>query len=182
GQEFQITKNYQLRWKAVADASNLLQLRVFPDLITIDNGDIKAGATLGFHSTFSEPLYIFGNDKTTHLKLEQLNIELKVLGSPSDPELQLVFSISGNPGLSSHILFDESDNFLNETIAKQAMEVGFSPEIIWSSKSGITFNGSMSLINNFSLNKEVAGIKFETLFFSLGQGEIKEPSNSVSFM
>jgi hypothetical protein len=169
GQEVRMSEDFKLDWKIEADASNLRQLKVFPDTIQLDTGEVIAGAAFGFHSTFKKPRYIFGNENTTHLKLQQLSIESRILGSATDPELQFSLRIHGNPGLQAALLLDDSDSFLQETVGKKPLEAGFSPEIVWSSKSGITFNGNKSLETSIALNKEVAGIEFKKLYFSLGK-------------
>ncbi|HSI76103.1 MAG TPA: DUF6603 domain-containing protein, partial [Lunatimonas sp.] len=180
GQEVKLNENLKLDWKLVADTSNLLQIKFYPDSVHFESNEINAGAAFGFHSTFTGPHYIFGSKNTTHLRLEQFSIEFKILGTPSDPEIQLIFRIYGNPGLNATIVIDESDNFLQETVAKKPIEAGFSPEIIWSNKSGITFNGSVSLDTVIGLNKEVAGITFESLYFSLSAGKNADSPKSTS--
>jgi hypothetical protein len=180
GQEIKINDDFKLVWRLEADASNLLQLKIFPDKTDVDSGEITAGASFGFHSTFSKPRYIFGNENTTHLKLQQFSAEFKILGKPSDPEIQLAFKINGNPGLSAVLLLNDSDGFLKETVSQQPAEAGFSPEIIWSNKSGITFNGNMSLDTAIALNKEVADLQFKTLYFSLAQRKTAEAAQRAS--
>ncbi len=179
GQEITLNDDFRLDWKFQVDSTNLLQLKIFPDDIHFDSGEPTVGVAFGFHSTFAQPRYIFGNEKTTHLKLQQISVECKILGSPSDPEVQLVLGIHGNPGLSAVLLLNDADNFLNETVARRPLEAGFSPEIAWSNKTGITFNGNIAVDAAIPLNKEVAGIKFKTLYFSIEQGKNNETAQSA---
>ena len=179
GRDLKINDYFKFDWNLTADLSNLLQFTVFPDEIDLESGELDVGAGFGFHSTFTEPLYVLGKENTTRLEIRGIGIEAKIIGSLEDLETQLILRFDGSPGLNTVIVFEETDGFLKETVTNKPMEAGFSPEIVWSSKSGITFNGNISLDLAANLNKEVGGITFKTLYIAMGEGENDSISASV---
>ena len=69
-------------------------------------------------------------------------------GTVTDPEMKFHFKV-GDPGSNNGfkvvIPLEESDSLVKTSTGKNDIEFSFEAEVIWSSKSGLQFNGGAGL-------------------------------------
>jgi hypothetical protein len=140
-----LSDNISLQWKAGATSGDLVQFYVFPDKEGVTFGQPTVDASLQIAGTRTDPWYLVGTAKSARIELYSPSLRLAVGGSVGDPEATLhlgTAAAAGQPGCKLVVPLDDADSFVKEAAAQNAIQVGFTPEIIWSSRSGFSFNGS----------------------------------------
>ncbi len=64
---------------------------------------------------------------------------------------------------------DEADSFVTETVRKNALDLSFSPEVIWSSRTGLTFNSKASLDVDVPIATSFGGLRIHDLKLKLAR-------------
>ena len=149
GVDIPIGRDFKLQWSGSIDAGSLFGAAVFPDGVNTITGQPAIATGLTFtRSNTSNPWYLIGNSKTTRIELSTVAIGLSMDGTATDPEIKFHFKIgdpgSGN-GVKVVIPLEESDSLVKTSTGKNDIEFSFEAEIIWSSKSGLQFNGGAGL-------------------------------------
>jgi hypothetical protein len=160
-----------LRWKAAASAGEVLGVAVFPDEISLVRGDASLGIGLEVVRTSTEPLLLFGSPGSARAELYGASAGLSIEGTVDDPEFQLragSAGLAGAPGLKVIIPLDDADGFVQTTVRTSALEFSFTPELIWSSKSGFHFNGKPTFDVNVPIGLAIGPVTLTDATVSIG--------------
>jgi uncharacterized protein DUF6603 len=161
-----------LKWQVSASAGEALGVAIFPDAVDVTGGDVTLGAMLELTDTASTPSYLFGTARTARLEVSNPSLRLSVEGASSDPEARLRLGVGGDathPGARLVIPLDEADSFVKQSVQKNALDLSFSPEVIWSSRTGLTFNGQPNLAVDIPFETSVGGVRVHDLHFALAK-------------
>ena len=120
--------------------------------------DVKAALT----NRPSDPIVILGKVDSDHLLVSDLSVSLEVRGDPSAPEVVLALRTSG-----LELLFDpgSGDGFIQTLLGSDPIKAQADGGVVWSSKSGLTFEGTGTLKIDRSLRKTIG--PFTLLGFSV---------------
>jgi hypothetical protein len=170
--DLQLGKDFALRWNVEASSGDAVGLGVFPDKIDLTgSGEPTVGASLEVVGTRTEPWYLLGTPRTARLELYSPSLKLSVEGTPEKPEARLhlrAVGANGRPGCKVVIPLDDADSFITETVRKEAIEISFSPEVIWSSETGLTFNGKPKLDIDLPLDSSIGPVHIQHVLLRLG--------------
>ena len=161
-----------LKWKAAASVGEALGIALFPDKVDLAGGEVTLGASVELVDPGAEPFYVFGTARTARLEVRNPSIRLSLEGTASDPEARLRLAAGGDaaqPGARLVVPMNEADSFVQQSIQKDALDLSFSPEVIWSSRTGLTFNGQPKLEVDIPLKTSVGGVRIHNLHFSLAR-------------
>jgi len=156
-----LSDDFALKWSAAADVGDSLVLGLFPDEAKFASGQASAKAAVSISSTRSTPWYLLGNPRTARIELNGISAGLSIEGSTADPETKVHLKTggpNGQPGCKVVIPLGESDGFVKDTVGGQSIEFTCSPEVIWSSKTGLTFNGRPGLEIDVPLDKKIGAV------------------------
>jgi hypothetical protein len=162
-----------LKWKAAASIGQALGVALFPDSVDLVSGDAMLGASLELTDPSATPSYVFGTARTARLEVRNPSIRLTIEGEAGDPEARLRLGAAGDaahPGARLVVPLDEADTFVKKSVPTNALDFAFSPEVIWSSRTGLTFNGQPRLDVDIPLRTTLGGVRIHALHFKLGRG------------
>jgi hypothetical protein len=161
-----------LKWKAAASVGQALGVALFPDTVDLAGGEVALGASLELTDPSDTPSYVFGTARTARMEVNQPSIRLSVEGTTSDPEAILRLaagSDAAHPGARLVVPLNEADTFVTQSVQTNALDLAFSPEVIWSSRTGLTFNGQANLDVDIPLKTSVGGVRIHDLHFTLAR-------------
>ena len=120
--------------------------------------DVKAALT----NSPSDPIVILGKVDSDHLLVSDVSLSLEVRGDPSAPEVVLALRTSG-----LELLFDpgSGDGFIQTLLGSDPIKAQADGGVVWSSKSGLTFEGTGTLKIDRSVRKTIG--PFTLLGFSI---------------
>ena len=143
-----IAPGWSLKWKTAADAGAAIGVAVFPDKADLVGGPVTIGATLEVTRADPNPWTVVGTSRTAHIDLVNPSLSFSIEGDVDEPEARLRFSAGtpgSQPGAMLVVPLEAADSFVKETVKQSQFTATFSPEVIWSSRTGLTFNGSAGL-------------------------------------
>jgi hypothetical protein len=160
-----------LKWKAALSLGNALGVAVFPDTVGLAGGMPALGASVEISDPRTTPTYVFGNARTSRLEVSHPSVRFSIEGAADDPEMRLRIAAgaNGQPGGRLVVPMDEADSFVTETVRKDALDLAFSPEVIWSSRTGLTVNGTASLDVDIPLATSFGGLRIHDLKVKLAR-------------
>ncbi len=164
--EMSIGRELALRWKGAVDASHVAGIVVFPDDTEPVSGQAALSTSVEIAGTGSEPYYLLGNARTARLELSQPFVRLSVEGTAGDPEAILhagARGANGQPGCKVVLPFDDADEFVKDTVAQNGLELSFTPDVVFSSKTGLAFNGRPSVDIDIPIGKSVGRVRIQHL-------------------
>ena len=170
GGDLPFGESFSMRWKAAASADDAIGVVIFPDKIDLIQGLLAVGGSLEFVGTRTEPWYLLGNAHTARIEIYSPSIRLSVEGTVDDPETKLHLSTAGansQPGARVVIPLDDADGFVQEAVKEKALELSFSPEVIWSSKTGLAFNRRANVDIDLPLNLSIGEVRVQRLLLRL---------------
>jgi hypothetical protein len=158
-----------LSWKAAVNAGELLGVAVFPATVELAGGDAAIGASLELADPGTTPRYLFGSERTARLEISRPSLRLSIEGQTSDPEarLELRAGDAANPGARLVVPLGDADTFVKKSVPANALDLKFTPEIIWSSRTGLTFNGRPTLDVDLALATSFTGVRIRDLHLVL---------------
>ena len=171
----------ELKWKTAVSAGELLGVAVFPDTIELAGGEAALDASIELADPSTTPRYLFGSERTARLEVNRPSLRLSIDGLASDPETRLQLRAGGDgisPGARFVVPLDDADAFIKKSVPTNALDLKFNPEIIWSSRSGLTFNGQPTLDVDIPMATSFAGIRIHDLHLALrrsGQSNEERP-------
>ena len=160
----------ELKWKTAVSAGELLGVAVFPDTIELAGGEAALDASIELADPSTTPRYLFGSERTARLEVNRPSLRLSIAGLASDPEARLQLRAGGDgvsPGARFVVPLDDADAFIKKSVPTNALDLKFNPEIIWSSRSGLTFNGQPTLDVDIPMAMSFAGIRIHDLHLAL---------------
>lgn len=171
---FGLGEHFTLRSEVAASIADAFALAVFPDRVDIVGGDAAFGAKLELATRDDGWLYLVGGENGAHIALSGLSLGLAVQGTTSDAEVVVrlgTLAAKTGTGCRVAIPLGESDGFVKSVATRDALELAFAPEVLWSSKEGILFNGAPKLDLRLPAHIEIGPVTVEHLHVSLGTTE-----------
>jgi hypothetical protein len=165
-----IAPGWSLKWKTAADAGAAIGVAVFPDKADLVGGPVTIGATLEVTRTDPNPWTVVGTPRTAHIDLVNPSLSLSIEGDVDEPEARLRFSAGtpgSQPGAMLVVPLDAADSFVKETVKQSQFTATFSPEVIWSSRTGLTFNGSAGLGVDIPVDLAIGPVRIRQLVLRL---------------
>ena len=102
--------------------------------------------------------------------VHDVELGLEVLGKPSDPELRLRI---GTTGLEVMLDTDGGDAFIRALLGREPHVVKTSAALIWSSKHGLTLEGSGALSLDVPVGRSVGGVEILLLSLAASASEAR---------
>ena len=160
-----------LEWKAALSVGEVLGVAVFPDKVDLAGGQAALGAGVDLVDPRTTPSYVFGTPHTSRLEVVNPSVRLSIEGEADDPEVRLRVGAgaNGQPGARLVVPMDDADSFVKGTVRKDALDLSFSPEVIWSSRTGLTFNGKAGLDVDVPIRTSFGGVRIHDLTFKLAR-------------
>lgn len=161
-----------LTWKAALSLGDVLGVAVFPDTVGLAGGLPALGASVEISDPRTTPSYVFGNAKTSRLEVSHPSVRFSIEGAADDPEVRLRIGAggaNGQPGARLVVPMGEADSFVKDTARTDALDLSFSPEVIWSSRTGLTFNGTASLDVDVPIATSFGGVRIHDLKLKLAR-------------
>ncbi len=165
-----IAPGWSLKWKTAADAGAAIGVAVFPDKADLVGGPVTIGATLEVTRADPNPWTVVGTSRTAHIDLVNPSLSLSIEGDVDEPEARLRFSAGtpgSQPGAMLVVPLDAADSFVKETVKQSQFTATFSPEVIWSSRTGLTFNGSAGLGVDIPVDLAIGPVRIRQLVLRL---------------
>jgi hypothetical protein len=159
-----------LRWKVAVSADDIIGLALFPDKVDLTQGQLAAGASLEIAGTGTDPYYLLGNARSSRVEIYSPSLRIAIEGTAADPEAKLDLSATGpnsQPGCKVVVQLDDADGFVKDTVKQQGLELSFSPEVIWSTKTGLTFNGKANLNLDIPTSLSIGSVRVQHIVLRL---------------
>ena len=137
-----------LRWTVDGAVGDAIGFAMFPGDAGIVGGDGAIGTSVVLASAGTEPTYLLGNARTSRIEIAGWSVGLSLEGSPTDPEIRFRAAAQrpdGTAGARIFIPLEDADEFVKQTVKQRAIEFAFAAEVVWSSKTGLTFGGRPTL-------------------------------------
>lgn len=150
-------KRFTLRWEVAASVAEAFGIAIFPDRVDVIGGDAAFGAKFELATRDAGWLYLVGGEDRAHISLSGLTLGLAIKGTTADAEIiarLATLATTTGTGCRVSIPLADADGFVRKVVDKNAIELKFAPEILWSSKDGILFNGAPRL--DFRLPAHIA--------------------------
>jgi hypothetical protein len=138
-------------------ADDVIGLAIFPDHTGLVGGAPSIGTSLSLQTTGTGPWYALGTKTSSHIELSGFLLQASIAGSLDDPEIKLQAGFAdsaGQPGCTAVVLLSDADPFVQGTVNGSALKFAFSPQIAWSSKTGLLFSGKPTI--SFDLPLSIA--------------------------
>jgi hypothetical protein len=123
---------------------------------------------LAIQKEFNPRRTVLGTAFSHRVEIGEIKIELSVSGSPSDPRVELVFSVTGG-----NLVLDlaDLDSFVRDSVGDQRQKIEFDVGIVWSFKDGLHIRGSAGLRVDFAKRFDLGpfAVTRETLFLEAGE-------------
>jgi hypothetical protein len=165
---------FSLKWTAAASAGDVLGVAFFPGKTSLTGGDITLGTALEIAGSSKQPWYLLGNAQSARIEVYSPSLRFSLEGAVGDPEMRVrlgTSGASGQPSCSVIIPADDADSFVKNAVGQNTIKFGCTPELIWSSKTGIAFNGSPTPNFNIPLNLALGPIKLQNVKISITEGQ-----------
>jgi Family of unknown function (DUF6603) len=162
------------RFAATALAGDVIGFAVFPGEADVVGGAPSIGTSLELATSGAGPWYALGNARTSHLEITGFSAKASLEGSLADPEILLRLACAGptgEPGMKGVVTLDDADSFVQGTVRRSDIEFAFSPELVWSNKTGLAFNGNPKLDINLPLSIGLGPVTLLNATVALGKAE-----------
>lgn len=168
--EVPLGESLRVKWQGGTDVGRSISLNIFPGAVNFDHEQPELGAAVEIAGTGSGPWYLLGNERTARIEVYKPSLRLSVEGSVDSPEVRLRLgsgAADGEPMARAVIPLDEADSFIKETVQTNALQVAFSPEVIWSTRTGLTFNGKPTLDIDTPVSLSLGPVRVQNLSLHL---------------
>ncbi|MBK9997694.1 MAG: hypothetical protein IPO99_11290 [Nitrospira sp.] len=158
GRTLSLGEHLRLRWNVDAAIGDLISIACFPNHIGFIGGEAALDTVVEITSAGTTPRYLLGNARTSRIELRGFVLQASLHGSADDPEFAARFTAAGTegqPGCKIVLSLGEADGFLQSTLPQRTIELSCSPEIAWSSKTGLTFGGRPTIAFDLPLQTRV---------------------------
>jgi hypothetical protein len=166
---------------AEVSAGDAIGFALFPGKADVVGGSPAIGASVELATSGTGPWYVLGNEGTSHIAIAGFAAKLSMEGSVDDPEIKLHLAFagaSGAPGAKVMLSLGDSDSFVKGTAGTSGLSFAFSPEVVWSSKTGLTFSGNPTVAFDVPLNVQVGPVTLMGAKIALGKPEQSATSTS----
>lgn len=139
-----------------ADIGAALALELFPGATRLAGSDVAIGLAVQVAGAGTDPWLLVGTPGHARIEIRNPRLTIALLGSAEDPELRLTFATGpaigsgsgsggsggGSTGCRVVIPLGEADALLHGSIGQSDVTIEFSPQIVWSSRTGLGINGN----------------------------------------
>ncbi|MEO8415173.1 MAG: DUF6603 domain-containing protein [Ginsengibacter sp.] len=167
-------KDFQIKTSGAIDAGSGLGVIMFPGNTGLTTGTVTTAAGLEFgRINTTEPWYLIGNSKTSRVELSGISAGISMEGAVTDPDIKFHFTIgvpgSGN-GCKVIIQLDESDSLVKTSTGKNNIEFDFDAQMVWSTKTGLQFNGDAALEVQLPVHIKLGAVTLQNVMARLAAG------------
>ena len=137
-------EHLRLTWAVAAEVGSLLGFAVFPDGADVVGGDPALGTRVELSSLPGATWFPLGSPRSSHVAVTGVTGSLTIAGTLDDPDVTFrvaAAGTAGEPGCTVVLSLADADAFVEEATGSQDVRVSFSPEITWSSRTGMAFGG-----------------------------------------
>ena len=185
GASMQLTlgKRFTLRWEVAASVADLFGIAIFPDRVDIIGGDAAFGAKIELATRDDGWLYLVGGEDRAHIALSGLTLGLAIKGTTADAEVVArlaTLATTTGTGCRVSIPLGGADGFIKKVVDRNAIELKLAPEILWSSKEGILFNGAPKLDIRLPAHLALGPVTIDHLRVSLGRTDGTPPGIALA--
>jgi hypothetical protein len=157
---------FDLELKGGLEADAALGVELRPDSVeprlSATSTTLDAAATISARPL--EPWLPVGSAEGQRAELHDLLIGLEVRGAVTDPELRVRL---GTTQFSVVVDMRDGDGFQQKLLGTDTHNFSSALAVVWSSKNGLTFEGSGSLALDVPLNASIGGVKIATLTLAI---------------
>ena len=164
-------------------ADDVIGLALFPGQAGLVGGAPSVGTSLSLQTTGTGPWYALGTKTTSHIELSGFLLQASIDGSLDDPEIKLQAGFadsSGKPGVTAVVSLSGADQFVQGTVSGSALQFSFSPQIAWSSKTGLLFSGKPTVSFDLPLSITLGPISLTDVTLALGAPPQPAPAPGAS--
>ncbi|MDR4481623.1 MAG: DUF6603 domain-containing protein, partial [Nitrospira sp.] len=173
GRTLSLGEHLRLRWNVAASISDLLNIACFPNRIGFIGGEPALDTVVELKSAQTTPWYLLGNARTSRLELHGFALRVSLQGSADDPEFAARFTAEGTegqPGCKIVLSLGEADGFLQSSLPQRTIELSCSPEVVWSSRTGLTFGGRPNIAFDLPLQTRVGPFTVTQVTIAVTEG------------
>lgn len=164
---------FTLEFSGAFATEGAVRLEVAPGRTALESGGpgtatVDAGFALEFASP--SPLVVIGTAYSHRLQLRGWRLGIRVLGAADDPEIAVELGLRG---LELVLVLSAGDSLVREMFGEGTRSTGFDATLVWSSRSGLHFEGHGSLDLVIPLDLRFGAVHVESLLLGLraGSGE-----------
>jgi hypothetical protein len=182
GIELPVTDDWTVALSGEVDASAAFAVELFPGAppsVTSATPVVDLVVALRGEPSADEPWLLFGRREGLRLTLDGVELSAGLSGPVDDIELTAGLATLGE-GLSLFIPTGTGDPFVSEMVS-QGIEAGAVVDLLWSSKHGVTLDGSVSLRVVIPIDKWIGPIHLLYLDIEMTFGDPSELSLAVAF-
>jgi hypothetical protein len=172
-----------VRFSTTASAGDAIGFAVFPGDAGVVGGAASIGTGVELSTTGAGPWYALGNARTSHIEISGVALKLSLEGSVDDPEIKLRAACegtNGQPGCRIVVALGSADSFVKDTTKQSGLTFTCSPEIVWSSKSGFSFNGKPTFDIVLPISVELGPITLTNATITFGEGPKTTSASSLT--
>jgi hypothetical protein len=181
--ELPVTEEWTVALRGELDASAGLAVELFPGTppsVTSAAPVVDLAIALRGEPSADEPWLLFGRREGLRLTLDGVELSAGLSG-PVDDDIELTAGLATlGEGLSLFIPTGTGDPFVAEMVS-QGIEAGAVVDLLWSSKHGVTLDGSVSLRVVIPIDKWIGPIHLLYLDIEMTFGDPSELSLAVAF-
>ncbi len=164
-------------------ADDVIGLAIFPDHAGLVGGAPSVGTSLSLQTTGTGTWYALGTKTSSHIELSGFLLQASIAGSLDDPEIKLQAGFAdsaGQPGCTAVVLLSDADPFVQGTVNGSALKFAFSPQIAWSSKTGLLFSGKPTISFDLPLSIALGPISLTDVTLALAAPPQATPAKGVA--
>ena len=164
----------ELRWQVAAGLGELVGVALRPEGVDLVGGEPAVGTHLEVSSRLGATWTPVGSRRASHVSVTGVTAGIAVVGSLSDPEVTVRVAAQGSAeqdGCTVVLSLADADAFVEEATGGQDIRVAFSPEVTWSSRTGLAFGGSRAPQLELPADVRVGPFSLTRLSLGLSGGE-----------
>jgi hypothetical protein len=143
-QTFPLGSRFELLASVATDLGSLLAVELFPGRPDMTGGAAAIGTAVEVHGTGQDPWYLLGTAGGSRIEVRSPSLRVSLEGTSDEAELRIRLGsgvVGGQDGARIVLDLAGADSFVQDGVSTGAIDVGFSPEVIWSSRTGLSVNG-----------------------------------------
>jgi hypothetical protein len=161
---------FELEFKGGLEADEAVGVELRPGSVmprlTASSTVLDAAVTLT-GAPFS-PWIPVGHEDANRVEVHDVALGLEVKGTPTDPEIRVRV---GTDRLDVVIDLDEGDGFLRSLLGGGKHSATTAPALVWSSKHGLSFEGSAGLTLDLPVDVSVGGARITRLSLTIAAAQ-----------
>jgi hypothetical protein len=166
-------KSFAVTFSAAAAVGDVLGMTFFPGDFALTGGDATLGTSVALAATSAQPFYALGTSSSARIELEHPSLTISFEDVGSAVALQIKLTTSSSPtsaGCKIVVPLDQADGFVQACATDQAIEVSFTPELIWSTAKGFSFNGSITPHFNAPVSLQIGSFTVTNIRIGVADG------------